>query len=368
MKTHRANGLELRAISKVFLGQSALQAIDLAARPGELVGITGPSGAGKTTIARIVAGVEQADAGEVRLDDRAIDGLSPQARDVALMFESYALYPHLTVRENLLFPRRSPRCNGGSAESETRAQELLELVEMPSLGTRYPSELSGGQRQRVALCRTLIQDPAAFLLDEPISHLDAKLRHKLRGEIRRRLLAKGVPTLWFTPDAMEALAVGDRVAVLIGGRLQQVGKPADIYTMPANTAVARLVGDPPMNLLRGRLSQQNGTLCFEHPSLSVPLTPRVRRMVENVNVDEIVLGVRPAQVTFEPRGDAAAEVYTVEPFGKYSIVTVMLGGDCFRIKTAKATACRAGERVDLRLESEQLVVFDATSGQALTGP
>jgi multiple sugar transport system ATP-binding protein len=362
----RANGLELRSVSKAFVGRSALQAIDLAARPGELVGVTGPSGAGKTTIARIVAGIEQADAGEVRLDDRAIDGSSPQARDVALMFESYALYPHLTVRENLLFPLRAPRRNGRSAEDEARVQELLELVEMPNLAMRYPSELSGGQRQRVALCRTLIRDPAAYLLDEPISHLDAKLRHKLRGEIRRRLVAKGAPTLWFTPDAMEALAVADRVAVLIGGRLQQVGTPAETYTMPANTAVARLVGDPPMNLLRGRLSQQNGALWFEHPSLSVPLAPRVRRTLESVDVDEIVLGVRPARVDFEPRSDAGAEIYAVEPFGKYSIMTVILGDDLFRIKTAKAIACRAGERVALYLDSEHVIVFDPTSGRALT--
>jgi ABC-type sugar transport system ATPase subunit len=369
MSTHRANDLELRSVSKTLHGRSALQAIDLAARPGELVSVTGPSGAGKTTMARIVAGIEQPDAGEVRLGDRVIDGLSPQVRDVALMFESYALYPHLTVRENLLFPLRSPRSNGRSAaESEARVLELLELVEMPNLGMRYPSELSGGQRQRVALCRTLIRDPAVYLLDEPISHLDAKLRHKLRGEIRRRLLAKGAPTLWFTPDAMEALAVGDRVAVLIGGLLQQVGTPADIYSMPANTAVARLVGDPPMNLLRGRLSQQNGTFCFEHPSLSISLAPRVQRRLESIKVHEVVLGVRPAQVDFEPRSDAGAEIYAVEPFGKYSIMTVMLGHDFFRIKTAKAVACRPGECVELRFDSEHVIVFDPTSGRALTGP
>jgi multiple sugar transport system ATP-binding protein len=367
------SGLELRRVAKSFGANRALETISISVRPGEIVGITGPSGAGKTTIGRIIAGVEHADSGEVKLDGRSIGDLAPQARNVAMMFESYALYPHLTVRENLLFPLGAPNRKVEARQAEAAALELLELVEMADLAERHPSELSGGQRQRVALCRCLIQSPSAFVLDEPISHLDAKLRHKLRGEIRRRLAAREAPTLWLTPDAMEAMAVGDRVGILISGKLAQLGTPAEIYAEPANMEVARLVGDPPMNLLRGRLRQQEGALLFQHPSLSIELPEASRRSLERAGaLDEIVLGVRPAQVelgsALAGSGAAAGEVYAVEPFGKYVLVTVTLGEERIRIKTHQAVTCKAGEWLALRLPGDRLTLFDPRTGQALGSP
>jgi ABC-type sugar transport system ATPase subunit len=375
MSERDRSGLDLRLVAKSFGAHRALDAVSIAVQPGEIVAITGPSGAGKTTIGRIIAGVEHADSGEVRLDGRPIGDLAPQARNVAMMFESYALYPHLSVRENLLFPLGAPSRRIDAGQGEAAVRELLELVEMADLAERHPSALSGGQRQRVALCRCLIQNPSVFVLDEPISHLDAKLRHKLRGEIRRRLAARAVPTLWLTPDAMEGMAVGDRVGILIDGGLVQLGTPADIYAAPTNVAVARLVGDPPMNLLRGRLQQQDGALLFQHPRLAIELPEASRRSLEGVGgaraegLDEIVLGVRPAQIelgaSLGDPGTAAAEVYAVEPFGKYVLVTVTLGEERIRIKTPEKIDCKPGERLAVRMPADRLILFDPRTGQAL---
>ncbi len=247
--TRESPHLSLETLGKRYGDAAALTAVDIHAERGELVGITGPSGAGKTTICRLVSGIEAPSTGEIFLDGRCATRFPPQARNVAYMFESYALYPHLTVFDNIASPLRSPREAGrrDAAEFNRRIDEILDLTEMEALTARFPSELSGGQKQRVALCRTLVQNPAVYLLDEPISHLDAKLRHKLRGEIRRRQIERDVPTLWCTPDAMEALSVSDRVVVLIDGRVQQIDTPEAVYRTPANTKVAKLIGDPAMN-------------------------------------------------------------------------------------------------------------------------
>jgi multiple sugar transport system ATP-binding protein len=211
--------LKLRSLEKRYGDAVALEAFDLDVAPGEIVALTGPSGAGKTTTCRLISGIEAPDAGEIWLGTRRLDEMSPQGRHISYMFESYALYPQLSVRDNIAFPLRAPghRMRYDERTIAARVGEVLELVEMADLGQRMPAELSGGQKQRVALCRALVQDPTAYLLDEPISHLDAKLRHKLRGAIRRRLRHSGVPTLWCTPDGLEALSVADRVAVLAGG-------------------------------------------------------------------------------------------------------------------------------------------------------
>jgi ABC-type sugar transport system ATPase subunit len=233
-----------------------------------------------------------------------------------------------------------------------------------------PAELSGGQKQRVALCRALVQDATAYLLDEPISHLDAKLRHKLRGAIRRRLTQSGVPTLWCSPDGLEALSVADRVAVLIGGRIEQIDTPKRVYLAPASVKVARLLGDPPTNLLEGEIGRQSDRLVFRFNGLSIDLPEAVGQRLETlVSSRKVVLGVRPTELTVAPASaaadGAAAEIYTFEPFGKYTITTVQLGGNLIKAKSFDQTPLRPGDPVRVRFQSSSFLLFDLETGKAL---
>ena len=365
-------GLRLRSVGKRYGAAVALEALDLEIGPGEILALTGPSGAGKTTTCRLISGIEAPDEGEIRLGMRRLDDLSPQARHVAYMFESYALYPHLCVRDNVAFPLRAP---GHKLRHDERAiadlvGEVLELVEMAGLAERMPAELSGGQKQRVALCRALVQDPTAYLLDEPISHLDAKLRHKLRGAIRRRLSQSGVPTLWCTPDGLEALSVADRVAVLIAGRIEQVDSPTRVYLAPASVKVARLLGDPPTNLLEGELGRESDRLVFRCEGLSIDLPDTLgRRLETGLSSRKVVLGVRPTELEIAPASGAAdgaaAEIYTFEPFGKYAITTVRLGDILIKSKSFDQTPLRPGDPVWLRFPSPSFLLFDLETGKAL---
>lgn len=370
MKRAQEHGAALRNVSRTFGAVEALRDLDLELGPGEILGLTGPSGAGKTTTCRIIAGLEQPDSGAVFIDGKDMRGVPAQHRGVAFMFESYALYPHMSVRENLCFPLQSAinRDRYTRAEIDERVDNLLVLTEMTALQHRRPSELSGGQKQRVALCRALAQEPDIYLLDEPIAHLDAKLRHKLRGEIRQRLSSREAPTLWCTPDAMEAIAVGDRVAVLSSGRLQQLGRPEELYLSPKNVTVAKLVGDPPINLIAGRLQRFNEVLRFEHPQIRVALPESMaRRASAETFGDEVILGIRPTSIDIGINDPEApqAEVYTVEPFGKHSIVTMILGNDRLKAKTFDSVSCQTGEQLRLGLRVGELTLFDGDTGLAL---
>lgn len=360
--------LEVRGVGKVFGTTRALHDVHLEVGPGEILGVTGASGAGKSTLCRVVAGLEAASEGDVVLDGRQSTTVAPEHRRVAMMFESYALYPQLTVFENVAFPLRAPGAPRlPRAELAARVRDVLRLVELQNFEDRRPGELSGGQKQRVALCRALVQEPRAWLLDEPISHLDAKLRHVLRGALRRRLVATETPTLWTSPDAGEALAVADRVAVLVTGRVVQTATPADVYRRPATVDVARLVGDPPMNLLPGAVVEEGGRLHFRHHAFEVAVPPSMRpRLERGVHSAGVVLGVRPSDIRVG-QGDRAtrAEVWIWEPLGKFGILTVRLGPDIVKLKVAKSHGWTPGDSVPLDLSAADPVLFDAATGAAI---
>ena len=368
-----SKGLLARGICKTFQAK-VLTNVSIDVAPGELLALTGPSGAGKTTLCRILAGLEHVEAGSISLGGADLTPLPAGRRRVAFMFESYALYPHLTVRENALSPLLA--LGGADRAGDNRSvAEMLELLEISHLAARLPGALSGGQKQRVALARTLVQAPSLFLLDEPISHLDAKLRHKLRGEIRRRLSAQSAPVIWTTPDGMEALSVGNRVAVIADGKIEQIGTPEDVWLHPASVQVARLLGDPPINLLPGKLQSDGDALHFQSRGFRLALPARLAHVAASLRNAEAFLGARPdaiALTAVDAPGAVPAEIYSCEPFGKHTIITVDLGDLLLKLKTSAQDAIHVGDKigqmVGLTFSPDGLMLFDATTGRAQPEP
>ncbi|ODT32432.1 MAG: hypothetical protein ABS35_01785 [Kaistia sp. SCN 65-12] len=368
LNTLPRDGLAVSGLCKQFGSNRVIRDVDLAVAPGEVVALVGPSGAGKTTLCRMIAGLEHPDTGTCRLGGIDVATTPPGQRRVAMMFESYALYPHLSVRENILSPLQA-RAKGRLGDDFKRhVDQLLALLEIAHLGDRQPVALSGGQKQRVALARALVQDPSALLLDEPISHLDAKLRHKLRGEIRRRLSARGHPSIWSTPDGLEGLSVGDRVAVLVEGKIEQIGTPEDIWLRPASIRVAKLFGDPPMNILQGEIHTEGGKTSFRRSDLTIELPAAQASTTGKLGGRAVFLGLRPGGLTLSSvgaPGSVAGQIYSNEAFGKHALVTVRTGaGDLVKIKTKESAALTLGEPIGFQYGADEFFLFDGGTGNA----
>src|ERR1051325_5375764 len=260
-------GIEFRNVSKHFGGASVVDDLSLEIRDGEFVVLLGPSGCGKTTTLRMLAGLETVTSGDVLIDGERVNDVPTQHRDLAMVFQSYALYPHMTIAENIGYPLRVRKFD--KAQRAERVNRVAAMLEIESLLERKPRQLSGGERQRVALARAIVREPRAYLMDEPLSNLDARLRVQMRGELKRLQHELGTTTVYVTHDQAEAMTLAHRVAVMRGGRLQQFDRPMNIYQRPANRFVAEFVGTPGMNFIEGRLDQSTGT--FNSRGLTVPL-------------------------------------------------------------------------------------------------
>jgi multiple sugar transport system ATP-binding protein len=313
--------------------------------------LLGASGSGKTTALRILSGLETATAGRVLIADRDVTNVLPKYRDISMVFQSYALYPHKTVAENIGFPlkvRKVPK-----AEAEAQIKDAAAQVQLDTLLHRYPRELSGGQRQRVALARAIVRRPSVFLMDEPLSNLDAKLRGHMRAELKHMQQSFGITTIYVTHDQIEAMTLAHRVAILERGVLQQLAAPAEIYNNPANLFVAQFIGSPPMNIIQGELAGSN--FLARDTKIPSPVTGKVAKAT---------LGVRPedCSIVAPAKGHIAGEIYTNELIGDHTLVTVKSGTDLLAVKAAKDYAGKSGERVGICFEASHTYIFDAADG------
>jgi multiple sugar transport system ATP-binding protein len=343
------------AVAKSFGATEALAPLDVTVPDGCFLAMLGPSGCGKTTALRLLAGLEQPSAGRIFIGERDVTRLEPRHRDIAMVFQSYALYPHKSVADNIAYPLRLRR--SAKAERDERVRKVAELLDIDALLARAPRQLSGGQRQRVALARAIIRRPQAFLMDEPLSNLDAQLRTQMRIEIKRLQRELAVTTLYVTHDQVEAMTMADLIAVMRDGRLQQLATPAELYARPANLFVGRFCGSPPMNVLDGELADG----AFRHPSGTLPLST-------DGAGGPVKLGFRPEHCELVAAGSAdalAAEIYVVEPLGNETLVTVTVGDALVNIRAAAEFARPVGERCAVRPMAHRVHVFDHDSGEAL---
>jgi multiple sugar transport system ATP-binding protein len=364
-------------ICKTFGHTTVLQGIDLTVRDRELMVLVGPSGCGKSTLLRLLAGLENPTQGTIAIGDRPINHLPPKQRDIAMVFQNYALYPHLNVYQNLAFglKRQGQRhWNPLSTERRKKYRTIDERVrtvaaqlQLDPLLQRKPKELSGGQKQRVALGRAMARNPQVFLLDEPLSNLDAQLRGETRSQIVQLQRKLQVTTIYVTHDQVEAMTMGDRITVLQGGRIQQVDTPLNLYRYPANEFVARFIGSPPMNVLPVALAS-DGCLHGSGLSQSIPLSGQQRsQLLPN---QPLTLGFRPERAVPAVGEEAhlCGTVQLVEVLGAQSLVSVQVGDAAVQVSVAPELDYREGETVGWRLDPQQLYLFDRNTGRALLHP
>ncbi len=354
--------VEFRQVSKRYLGGAvALKELSLTVADGEFVILVGPSGCGKSTALRLLAGLDKPTTGEIHIGGQVVTHQGPGERDIAMVFQNYALYPHMSVYKNLSYglrQRKTPK-----EEIDRRVREIGDILGLSELMGRKPAQLSGGQRQRVAMGRALVREPQAFLLDEPLSNLDAKLRTQVRADLKRLHQRLDITSIYVTHDQVEAMTLADRICVMNGGELQQVGTPKQVYDSPANVFVAGFIGSPAMNLVHAPVVDGWATL-GGHPIAQVAR-----------GIDEVVVGLRPEAIRIGGPSQAGIEV-TVdfhEPLGSHVLVHTLplgsqvLSGSPVVVQAAPDTQPAPGERLTLTAAQEHVYVFDVESGLAMTG-
>jgi multiple sugar transport system ATP-binding protein len=364
----------VQKLSKQFGKTIAVDQLNLDCQDGEFFVMLGPSGAGKTTTLHLIAGLLEPTGGKILIGGRDATHLDPGDRDVAMAFETYALYPHLSVYENLAFPLRSPRAADRytPAALDQRVRAIAGMLQIDMLLGRMPTQLSGGQKQRVALGRALVREPAVFLLDEPIAHLDATLRNRMHAELRRIQKQLGTTTIYATPDYVEGMAMADRLAVVHQGRTVQVGPPLEIYYNPTNEFVARFIGDPPMNFFETALVSDQDGLAIKLAGQALRLSGGRAAAMSQFESRHVRVGVRPGDIALphgeEPAGSNTipAEVRVVEPSERTLVVSLRADGIDFKLKAAADRTIRRGDRLDVRFDSSKFYFFDPATGLALS--
>jgi multiple sugar transport system ATP-binding protein len=361
----------LRDVRKRYGDFEAVRGVGFNVGEGECVVILGPSGAGKTSILKMVAGLEEVTAGEIYIDGRLVNNLEPHERDVAMTFETYALYPQFSVYDNLAFPLRAPRHKVPEVEIAERVARVSGMLGIGGLLDRLPAQLSQGQKQRVGLGRTLGREPSVFLFDEPLAHVDAKIRNRMRMEIKGIQQQLGCTSVFVTHDYVEALALGSRIAVLNKGELQQIGTPRDVFESPANEFVARIVGDPPFNFMLCTLVSDGGARTFvtEDGLCKIPVPMEVERKIGDRTGQHLKLGIRPMYVT--PTFSAQegplvrGSVYVFERRETRGILTVRVGETRLTAMTDPDLKVQIDQAICLRLDPDRIRVFDPESTQVI---
>ncbi len=350
----------LDRLTKKFGKVIALSDLTLEVKDGEFIAILGPSGSGKTTTLYLIAGVYKPTSGKIYFDDQVINDIPPQYRNIGLVFQSYALYPHMTVYDNIAFPLKLKKLP--KEEIRKRIEKVAKMLHIDELFSRKPNQISGGQQQRVALARALVKEPNILLLDEPLSNLDAKLRVATRGEIKRLQRELGITAILVTHDQVEAMTMAERIAVIHRGKLQQYSTPHDLYNNPENLFVAGFIGNPPMNFLRGafRIDGGKAEIITNGFRISIPVE-RINQAKLEIP-EEVIMGIRPEEIAINtsPREgwpELRGEIYVTEPLGKETLITVTINEQRISALTPKEN-WEIGERVGLFLNPDRIHLFD----------
>lgn len=350
--------LALRNLVKRYDKTEVLHSINLEVADGEFVVFVGPSGCGKSTTLRMIAGLEEVTSGEIEIGGRVVNNLEPKERDIAMVFQNYAIYPHMTVRKNIGFGLRSSKLP--KADKDARIDQVAEILGMSDLLHRKPAQLSGGQRQRVAIGRAMVRDPAVFLFDEPLSNLDAQLRTQMRLEIKKLHRRVGNTIVFVTHDQVEAMTMADRIVIMKDGHIQQVGTPDEVYHQPANTFVAQFIGAPSMNLLPGVMTESGVDL---PGGAAISLAGRQAEAGRRVQ-----LGIRPEDLHLAGDGDGLfeGEVSVAEPLGAETLLHVALADHDIIATGPGRNRPMAGDRISLTADPAQMHLFDADTGVVIT--
>jgi multiple sugar transport system ATP-binding protein len=360
--------VELDNVLKRYGEVVAVQDFSLTTKDGEFVVLVGPSGCGKTTTMRMIAGLEAITAGSIRISGKDVVGMIPRERDVAMVFQNYALFPHMNVFGNMAFGLRLRKLPKRQIEEQVR--RAAKILGIENLLLRKPKELSGGQRQRVALGRAIVREPRVFLMDEPLSNIDAKLRVEMRGEIVKLQRRLGVTTFYVTHDQVEALSMGDRVVVMLDGRVQQVGTPRELYNKPTNRFVAGFIGSPAMNFVRARIGRDG--IASAGQDFELFLSASLAEKVARLHLDEVLLGIRPEHLKIQRDGAGKsknvirARVEVVEPQGSTTIIQLSAGGDNRLIALInEQVEAEPGSELPLAVAGDAIYVFDPATDQSV---